>query len=63
MKTYVIIDQLGAKHGTIKAKSSHDAMNIFCGNSSQSFRDMVFAIESGAMEQFIDNLKSFGTEK
>lgn len=57
MKTYVIVDQIGAKHGTVKAATATDAMNVFCGNSSQSFRDMVFAIEVGTIDNFINNLK------
>lgn len=61
MKTYVIIDQLGAKHGTVKAATATDAMNVFCGNSSQSFRDMIFAIELSTMELFISNLKNIWT--
>ena len=58
MKTYVIIDQLGAKHGTVKAATATDAMNVFCGNSSQSFRDMVIAIELSTIDNFVDNLKN-----
>lgn len=58
MRTYVIIDRSGAKHGTIKATSPNDAMNTYCGNSSQSFRDMVFAIDLSTMDHFISNLQN-----
>lgn len=57
MRTYVIFDVNGMQHGTVKANGTTEAMNVFCGNGSQSFRDMVFAIETEAIDNFVNSIK------
>jgi hypothetical protein len=56
MRTFYIIDSLGARHATIKAKSEFEAVEIYCEGFNDQMRSGVLAIEESQIKTTIKNL-------
>ena len=56
METYVIIDSLGARHATLKAKSCIDALNTYKDGMPSNIEYFVIAVEISDIPLFVKNV-------
>jgi len=59
MKTYYIIDSLGVRHGTIKAKSDIEAINIYKKDMPDYIEYIIMAVRPEEISLLIQNLKNY----
>ena len=57
METYIIIDSLGVRRGTIKAKSDIEAINIYKEGMPQFIEYIIMAVRPEEVEFLIENLR------
>lgn len=58
MKTYFIIDNLGVRHGIVKANSDIQALNIYLKDMPKYTECYVIAVRDEELALLIENLKT-----
>jgi len=56
METYYIIDSLGVRHGTVKANSDIEAINIYKKDMPQFIEYIIIAVRRKEIKHIIENL-------
>ena len=56
MEIYYIIDSLGVQHGTVKATSDIEAINIYKGDMPQFIEYIIIAVRPKEIKQIVENL-------
>lgn len=59
MKKYFIIDNLGVRHGIVKANSDVQALNIWKEDKPEYIEYYVIAVRPEEMQLLIQNLKNY----
>ena len=64
MNTFIIIDGLGARRGTIKAESRADAINAYIGivPTDAPIKSMIFAVNSSEFKLFAKQIYKLSTK-